>query len=349
MTTLRDLGLTVGTLRPGPGNRITDVPGVTVGHATLADGPIQTGVTVIRPHPGDLFREKLPAAVHVFNGFGKSVGLVQMEELGQIETPIALTNTFAVGTASTALIRHAVAANPAIGRETSTINPVVLECNDGFLNDLHAFAVREEHVAAALAAAAPDFAQGAVGAGRGMSCFGLKGGIGSASRQVDLAGGVTLGALVLANFGARDDLVVAGRPVGRALDGKAPAGTEAGSIIMVILTDAPLDPRQLGRLARRAGVGLARTGSFIGHGSGDIAVAVSTAERIAHDEARDRIPAERLAEHRLQPLFRAVAESVEEAILKALLAAETVTGRDGHRRRALLDLPAARAALGLKP
>jgi D-aminopeptidase len=328
----------IGTLPPGPRNAISDVPGVTVGHATLAAGATQTGVTAIRFHGGDHFRDKLPAASAVFNGFGKSVGLVQVDELGQIETPVALTNTFAVGTVATALIRRAIAENPEIGRRTSTVNPVVFECNDGHLNDIQALPVDEGHVAAALDGCAAGFARGAVGAGRGMTAFGFKGGIGSAARRLALDGrDFHLGALVLANFGRMADLTLAGAPVGRACAADPAAGTapERGSVIVVLATDVPLEHRQLARVARRAVVGLARVGSYLGHGSGDIALAVSTAEPIRHGERRDLVPRRALNEARIDALFRAAAESTEDAVLDALFAAETVTGRDGHRRDAL--------------
>lgn len=184
----RDLGLACGSLPPGKRNSIADVPGVAVGHATLIEADVRTGVTAVLPHDGDLFRDKPVAAAVVLNGFGKSVGLMQLNELGTLETPILLTNTFAVGVCATALIRRAIAADPEIGRQTSTVNPVVLECNDGYLNDIQAMAVTEAHADAAIAAAGEDFPTGAVGAGTGMSCFGLKGGIGSASRRVRWTG-----------------------------------------------------------------------------------------------------------------------------------------------------------------
>ena len=332
----------IGRLPSGHGNAITDVPGVTVGHCTLGDGAVQTGVTVVRPHGGDLFRKKVPAAATVFNGFGKSVGLLQIQELGVLETPIALTNTFAVGDIASAQIRAAVAANPEIGRALPTVNPLVFECNDGYLNDLQAFAVQERHYLQALQSASAAFAQGAVGAGRGMSCFELKGGIGSASRRV-VAGGraYVIGALVLANFGKLPDLVLAGDPLGQRLAQAADGGQSApeqGSIIIIVATDAPLDARQLRRLATRSGVGLARTGSVYGHGSGDLALAFSTAHTVAHrpDIAVGRFAC--LHENLLDPLFHAVADSVEQSIVNALFAAETIGGRDGHRRRALRDL-----------
>ncbi len=203
----RDLGLACGSLPPGQRNSIADVPGVLVGHATLIDGDVCTGVTAVLPHDGDLFQDRPLAAVQVLNGFGKSVGLVQVAELGTLETPVLLTNTFAVGTCANALIRRAVRDNPEIGRQTSTVNAVVLECNDGYLNDIQAMAVTEADAEAAIASAAEEFAAGAVGAGAGMSCFGLKGGIGSASRRIKLDGeAYHLGVLVLANFGRAGEL-----------------------------------------------------------------------------------------------------------------------------------------------
>ncbi|CAJ0781558.1 Beta-peptidyl aminopeptidase BapA [Ralstonia psammae] len=337
----------IGALPAGTRNSITDVAGVTVGHATLAGGAIQTGVTVVRPHAGDPFLDKVPAASVVLNGFGKSIGLVQVEELGVLETPIALSNTFAVGAMAQAQIRQAVAANPQIGRAWSTVNPLVFECNDGYLNDLQAFAVQDVHYDAAYAAAAETFEQGAVGAGRGMSSFGVKGGIGSASRVVTLADGTqrTVGVLVLSNFGVTENLTLAGRNVGaelaKALAAGRPAPTpepEKGSIIMLLATDAPLDARQLRRLALRAGAGLARTGSVFGHGSGDIALAFSTAYTVPHEGARAMPAVAMTHESHLDPLFQAAADSVEQAIVHALFRAAAVTGRDGNTRRALTEL-----------
>ncbi len=338
----------IGLLDAGPLDAITDVAGVTVGHATLDDGAVQTGVTVIHPHALDPYRNKVPAGAAVINGFGKSVGLVQLEELGQLETPIALTNTFSVPAVAQAQIRDCVRANPETGRALPTVNPLVLECNDGFLNDIQRMAVGDDHYRAACESARAQVPQGAVGAGRGMSSFQLKGGIGTASRRVPLAGGQrTVGALVLANYGLLPNFVWGGAAIGAtladALEAEAEAraaaaGPEKGSIIMVLATDAPLDARQLARLARRAAAGLARTGSVYGHGSGDIAVAFSTAYTLPH-LPEDAMPAVPLVhESLLDGLFQAAADSVEQAIVNALWHAETVTGRDGHRRQALRDL-----------
>ncbi|WP_375574790.1 DmpA family aminopeptidase [Paracidovorax oryzae] len=348
---VRDFAATVppriGLLDAGPLDAITDVAGVTVGHATLDDGPVQTGVTVIHPHAQDPYRHKVPAGAAVINGFGKSIGLVQLEELGQLETPVALTNTFSVGALAQAQIRDCVRANPETGRALPTVNPLVLECNDGYLNDIQRMAVGESHYRAACGGAGPQVAQGSVGAGRGMSSFQCKGGVGTASRRVPLhgRGTSTVGALVLANYGLLPNLVWGGAPIGAALAGAlhaeeqaAARAVEKGSIIMVLATDAPLDARQLRRLAWRAAAGLARTGSVYGHGSGDIALAFSTAYTLPH-LAQEPMPAVAMVhEGLLDGLFQAAADSVEQAIVHALWHAETVTGRDGHRRRALRDL-----------
>lgn len=338
----------VGILSSGPRDLISDVPGVRVGHATLADGAIQTGVTVILPHDRDEFLFKVPAAVSVINGFGKSVGLVQVQELGVLETPIALTNTFSVGSVAQAQIRQAISRNPAIGREWATVNPLVLECNDGYLNDIQAMAVTGQDYFQAHRSVAEDFAQGCVGAGRGMSCFALKGGIGSASRIIAAAEGRswTLGALVLANFGRLPNLTVKGRAVGRRIlaasrlaeKEAACSETEKGSIIVVLATDAPLDARQLGRVARRAAAGLARMGSVYGHGSGDIVLGFTTAYQLPQ-QAEAGMPEIRLLhESLIDPLFEAAAEATEQAIVHALWSADSLQGRDGHRRPALTEV-----------
>ncbi|SEK49965.1 L-aminopeptidase DmpA. Serine peptidase. MEROPS family S58 [Variovorax sp. YR750] len=355
----------IGNLLQGERNAITDVAGVTVGHRTLADGPVQTGVTVIRPHAGDPFQDKVPAAAVVLNGFGKSVGLLQVEELGVLETPIALTNTFSVGTVAAAQIRRCVADNPETGRTLPTVNPLVFECNDGFLNDIQRMAVSEADYLQALADAGADFEQGSVGAGRGMSSFQLKGGIGSASRRVSArndgtSGGLggsknvgtgglhTVGALVLANYGRQPQLLLAGHAVGERLaalqaERSLPAVNEAekGSIIIVLATDAPLDARQLRRLALRAGAGLARTGSVFGHGSGDIVLAFSTAYTVPGSVDRPMPAVAMLHDGLLDGLFQAAADSTEQAIIHALWRATPVIGRDGNHRAALGDvLPA---------
>jgi D-aminopeptidase len=334
MNRARDHGLACGRLPPGQLNLISDVPGVTVGHTTLVNGDIRTGITAIRPHAGDVFRDRPVAAAYVLNGFSKSIGLMQVEELGQIETPILLTNTLSVGTCGTALIRRAIAENPRIGRQTSTVNPVVCECNDGYLNDIQALAVTEAHALAALDAISAEFDVGAVGAGTGMSCFGFKGGIGSASRQLTLDGETFhLGTLVLANFGRAGDLTL---PDGRRV---APpdlaTSAERGSVIVIVATDVPLEHRQLQRVIRRAGAGLARVGSFYGHGSGDVFLGFTTANRTPHDAPSDLRAMRAIAESRIDLLFEAVAEATQESVLDALAASPDTTGRAGNRRYGL--------------
>jgi D-aminopeptidase len=319
----------------GPKNSLTDVPGVRVGHVTLiaGEGPaaVRTGVTAIVPDPA-VFARKLAAGVHVINGFGKMTGLAQVAELGRLETPIALTNTLSVWPVADAVVSYVLARHP----DARSVNPVVGECNDGYLNDIRGRHVRSEHALAALVGASDaPVAEGAVGAGTGMVCYGWKGGIGSASRTwaAEPLGGrsVTLGALVLANFGRRQELRVGGCPVGRLLPAEPPppppAVGDGGSVVVVLATDAPLTSRQLARVARRAAAGLARTGSVYAHGSGDFALAFSTAAAYPPFLADEG--------ELLNPFFAAAADAVEEAVLRALFAAETMVGRDGHRVLAL--------------
>ncbi|MRN44541.1 MULTISPECIES: P1 family peptidase [unclassified Brucella] len=331
----RDFGIVCGIMPTGERNAITDVPGVQVGHHTLRDGDINTGVTAIIPHGGNLYRRKVLAACDIINGFGKSTGLVQIEELGSLETPILLTNTFGVGTCANALIRDAIAANPDIGRATATVNPVVLECNDGPLNDIQAMAVTEEHARLALRSAQENVPQGNVGAGTGMTCFGFKGGIGTSSRRFEFDGKLHhLGILVLTNFGRAGDLVL---PDGRRPSPKAEAQPEKGSVILVLATDVALEHRQLKRVTRRCGAGLARLGAFWGHGSGDIAIGFTTGVTFDHDEPNDFIPMMILNENRIDTLFRAAAEATEEAVLNSMCQAQAMRGRAGNRRRSLAD------------
>lgn len=333
--TARDFGIVCGIMHPGADNTITDVPGVLVGHHTLIDGDINTGVTAICPHGGNLYRQKVLGACDVINGFGKSIGLMQVDELGNIETPIMLTNTFGVGTCANALIREAIKANPDIGRTTATVNPVVLECNDGPFNDIQAMAITQEHARLALQNAKSSFAQGNVGAGTGMTCFGFKGGIGSASRRFQLDhADYHLGIIALTNFGRSGDLIL---PDGRRPSAKTMTQPEKGSVILVLATDVPLEHRQLKRISKRAGAGLARLGAFWGNGSGDITVAFSTAVNVDHDEASDLVAVHTLNENRIDILFRAAAEATQEAVLNSMCAAETFVGCDGNRRISLSE------------
>ncbi len=338
----------IGTLASGARDTIADVGDVAAGHFTLSRGDVQTGVTVIRPHAGNPFVDKVPAAAVVINGFGKSVGLTQINELGTLETPVALTNTLSVGIVAQAMVRQAIAENPEIGRATGTVNPAVFECSDGYLNDIQALAIEEMHYREAYTATAKTFAQGAVGAGRGMSCFGLKGGIGSASRLTidDRHPGWTVGALVLANFGRLPQLILKGVPLGHQVNERLEQReardthlSDKGSIIIVVATDAPLDHRQLRRLATRAGAGLARTGSNYGHGSGDIVLAFSTAYTVPHTApSPPLLKMALLAETAIDPLFDAAAEATEQAIVHALFRTQTLAGFAGHVRYALPEL-----------
>lgn len=330
----------------GPRDLITDVPGVLVGQTTLHDSQraVHTGVTAVLPHGGNLFREKVVAGAAVINGFGKSVGLVQAEELGTLETPIVLTNTFAVGTALNALIRLAMDENPEIGVTTGTVNGLVAECNDGELSDIRGLYVTQEDVLHAINRAGTVFDEGAVGAGSGMICMGLKGGIGSASRVVPMDGKVyTVGALVMTNFGMDGNLVIGGRHIGQEiLDGlrvrkEAGAEREKGSVIIVLGTDVPMSARQLKRVARRSAAALGRVGSFLGNGSGDIAIAFSTGNRISHFSDRAVLDIRVLHDESLDPIFEASVEAAEEAVLSSLWHAETVTGIRGKQVLSLRD------------
>ena len=337
MKTARELGLIPqGRLEPGPGNAITDVAGVSVGHRSLRGEGLFTGVTAILPHAGDVFRVKPRAAVEVINGFGKSAGLMQVAELGTIETPILLTNTFGVAACTEALVRRAIAANPEIGRRTSTVNALVCECNDGSISDIQALAVRPADAEAALdAARTGPVEQGAVGAGSGMTAFGFKAGIGTASRRMRIGKrDFTLGTLVLANFGAAGDLVL---PDGRRPDPRAPADPERGSVIVVMATDLPLADRQLQRVARRAGAGIARLGAFWGHGSGDVALCFTTADPVDHEPAAPFATQVRLADGHIDIAFRAAAETTQEAVLNALCMASAMPARNGRIYPCLAD------------
>ena len=338
-TRIRDLGVTVGNMPTGRLNKITDVPGVTVGHATIDTDRQKTGVTVILPAEGNLFTHPLTAACHVINGFGKTAGLMQVQELGYLETPIALTGTLNVGKIHDALVSYTIEQCAAEGRSCRSVNPVVGETNDGTLCCNHDRPADKTHLDAAVAAACRDFAEGDVGAGKGTVCFGLKGGIGSASRIMEIGERTfTLGVLVQTNFGCVENLRVDGLPVGRAVvecireeaEAKAKAMTgqdDIGSIMMVVGTDLPVSELQLSRILRRATVGLSRTGSFVGHGSGDVVIGFTTANRRGGDEAIRTV--EMVSNGRLETAFNAVAECVEEAIYNSMIAADTVTGFNG--------------------
>lgn len=377
----REWGLVTGILPPGRLNAITDVAGVAVGHTTLwwgegslveGVGPVRTGVTVVLPHTGNLYLEKVPAAQFTFNGYGKATGLAQIEETGTLESPIALTSTLNVPRVADALTAIALEQNPGIGRDLGSFNPVVAEIHDGFLNDARGRHVQEVHVRQAIASASTGpVEEGCVGVGTGAMAFGWKGGVGTASRVLPRRyGGWTVGSLVVTNF--HGVLTIQGRAVGPLL-GHVPLGLEeaelashqstthpaearepheGGSVIVVLATDAPLLHRNLHRLARRAVVGLARTGFFGTHTSGDFVIAFSTALRIPHaarlpGDASQPLTLTNLSEVRneaMSALFLAAAEATEEAVLNALFKATTMVGRDWHRAEAL-DLEALRASL----
>ena len=323
----------------GERDLITDVPGVKVGHVTLKEGDIHTGVTAVLPHGGNCFQDKVMAGVSVINGFGKSVGLIQIQELGTIETPILLTNTLSVGTACEALTRYMLEGNPDIGVTTGTVNCVVTECNDGRLNDIRGLHVRPEHVREALANAGEDFEEGAVGGGTGMVCLGLKGGIGSASRRVEVDGQTyTVGALVMSNFGAPGNLIIGGKHYDTNL-GRDERKDE-GSIIMLLATDIPLNERQLSRLAKRSMVALGRVGSYCGNGSGDIAIAFTTANRLPHYSEKNILETRMFYDENIDRVFVAGVEAVEEAIISSLYHAETTTGVRGNCYLGLRDFVA---------
>jgi D-aminopeptidase len=329
---VRERGIIVGQLQAGTKNCITDVADVMVGHVTL-DYPLNksggeyacTGVTAILPHTGNMFKEKVTAASYVINGFGKTTGLVQLNELGVIESPIMLTNTFAVPAVIQGVLEYMLAENQEIGDTTGTINIVVGECNDSYLNSIRHFPVRPEHAIEAVKNASDHQAlEGAVGAGKGMICFGYKGGIGSSSRIVDE---YTVGCLALTNFGKKEELQRY-----RFLEGEGLSETSDGSIIMVLATDAPLSDRQLLRLAKRSGIGLGRTGSHFSHGSGDIVIAFTTAHKIAHFSDEKIEPRFQLREDHpiMNQLFMAAAEAAEEAILNSASQAIITKGREGR-------------------
>ena len=352
MTRVADLGIKIGTLPIGQTASIVDVPGVGVGHATVwrdeppppdGRGVARTGVTVIDVG-GDLFRSPVPAGGAVLNGAGECTGFITVGEWGLVETPIFLTSTMQVGRVYDAACELLMAEDSAIGRD-EVIIPVVAECDDSFLSESRRMQVSKDDVRSALEAAragagGPAPAEGAVGSGTGMSCLGFKGGIGSSSRLTP--SGHVVGVLVMTNFGEQDRLTVDGVPIGRMLpSAEDPAGwpPPAGSCITMVITDAPLDSAASARLARRAGLGLARTGSTGNHGSGEIFLAVATGRRAARGTA----PAgpDLMSGSDLNPFFAAVVDATEEAVLNSMLAAPTVVGRDGNYSR---GLPADRVA-----
>ena len=326
-----DLGIHIGHLCHGPQNSITDVEGVHVGHSTIitgegrlipGEGPIRTGVTVVLPHTNNLYRKKIPAACHVLNGFGKSIGLSQISELGHIESPIALTSTLNVWNVADALVEHLSDLNNGV----QSFNPIVLESNDRFLNDAIGRHVKKQHVNDAISSAStPNIQEGNIGAGTGMTGFGWKSGIGTSSRICEsLHGDYTVGVLVLCNMGDPRDLRIDGMQIGRYLMPPGVNDESGGSISFVVATDAPVTARQLNRMAKRAHLGLARAGGVVSHGSGTTTLAFSnSSDKPQIDDAH------------LTVLFRGVVESAEEAIINSLLGSETLSGRDGNVRHSI--------------
>ena len=338
---VRELGIAPGILPPGEWNAIRDVRGVKVGHVTLIEGDdVRTGVTAILPHDRNIFQEKVPAGIVVGNGFGKLMGSTQVEELGEIETPILLTNTLAVPRAAEAVIDWTLAQEG--NQAVQSVNPVVGETNDGTLNNIRRMSVTKEDVLQAMeAASSGPVTEGCVGAGTGTVCFGWKGGIGTSSRILSQnLGGYTLGALVQTNFGGV--LQIDGIPVGKkrgrySLRSELDRSSEDGSIMIVLATDAPLSDRNLKRLARRGLAGLARTGASMTNGSGDYAIAFSTAEEVRRTpERRSQVWAyPEVPNDLISPLFQAAIEATEEAIYNSLCMAETMTGYRGVKVAAL--------------
>jgi len=350
---LRDLGITIGTQSPGHYNAITDVPGVRVGHTTIVrgdgplrvgGGPVRTGVTAIHPHEGAVFPQMVPAAIAVLNGAGEITGRSQVDEYGLIETPILITNTLSVGAVHQGCVEWLTAREPSL-RTRDFVIPVVAETFDGFLNDVAGQHVTRAEVFAALdGATGGPVAEGNVGGGTGMMLFRFKGGIGTSSRMVSLGGrDYTVGVLVQGNFGRREDLLVDGVPIGLAITDLMPEyGTPLterrdGSVIVVIATDAPLNDRQLGRLCRRGMLGLGRVGATATHSSGDLLIAFSNApeNRVSRFETKTLLSHTFINDTQIDGLFQATIEATAEAVLNALVAAETMVGRDGNTAHAL--------------
>ena len=331
----RDLGIRIGVMSPGHFNAITDVPGVKVGQVTLIKGDsIRTGITAILPHGDNLFQQKVPAAIYVGNGFGKLAGTTQVQELGNLESPVVLTNTLNVATAIEAVVEYTL--NQRGNEPVQSVNAVVGETNDGYLNDIRGRHVKKEDVLKAITTATTGkVEEGAIGAGTGTVCFGFKGGIGTSSRKLPAKlGGYTVGVLVQTNFGGV--LTIDGVPVGEEFNkyylSDQLNNPVDGSCMIVVATDAPLDSRNLERLAKRAFMGLAKTGGIASNGSGDYVISFSTDSmvRISHQSASSKQPGSFLRNDDLSPLFMAAIEATEEAIINSLLAAKTTKGIGGR-------------------
>ena len=331
----------IGSIETGTKNNICDVPGVLVGHTTIIDGVNKTGVTAILPHSGNLFENKVVAGSYVFNGFGKSIGLMQLDELGTIETPIILSNALSASKTANSLITYMLKDNPEIGVTTSTVNPLVLECNDGTINQTQNRVITDEDVFNAINNANNDFEQGAVGAGTGMRCQGFKSGIGSSSRIIKIKDKeYVLGVLVNSNFGRSNgkDLIFKGRSLGPLIkDYNLEMEKDKGSIIVVIATNAPLDNRQLKRIAARAIIGIGKTGSYGGNGSGDVFVAFSTTNNVKHYNEKVEEQVLRISDNFIDAFFDAMIDATEESILNSLLYAKGTTSYNGKYFKSLME------------
>lgn len=329
---IREHGFKIGKGTPGKNNLITDVPGVKVGHCTVEENGHKTGVTAIIPCDGIVFTKKPVAATYSLNGFGKTMGTIQIEELGVIETPILLTNTLNVGKAADALVEYTIDQMSKINTPVLSVNPVIGETNDSRINSIMDRAVTTSHVMSALSSADTYFEQGAVGAGRGTVCFGLKGGIGSSSRILHFAGkDYTLGVLVQSNFGVTSDFTLCGQPLGEKISEiiNSEITVDKGSIMIILATDIPLSSRQLKRVCKRASVGLIRTGSFMGHGSGDIFIGFTNGNYMPDSNNDSFQTIQCFPENQINQVFRIAAEAVEEAILNSMCYANADVGLDG--------------------
>lgn len=335
---MNEKSLPIGSLPKGAFNKISDVPGVLVGHATIDTDQHKTGVTVVLPPGKNPFSNKLVAASFVLNGFGKTHGLVQIDELGSIETPIGLTNTLNIGLVHDALVEYMINICNKDGIHLTSVNPIVCECNDASLNNIQDRAVTKEHVFKAIETACVDFDEGDVGCGKGTTCHGLKGGVGSSSRVITIGGhDYTIGVLAQTNHGSMRDLRLNGEAVGeRVFESLQDNKPDKGSCIMIVATDLPVSDRQLKRIIKRCAIGLVRPGSYLGHGSGDIFIGFSTANRISTD-APDISNVTLLKESKIDLAFRACAEASEEAVIKSMLNADTVTGYSGNTRISLSE------------
>ncbi|MBE6081192.1 P1 family peptidase [Sporanaerobacter sp. PP17-6a] len=339
-TRIEDYDIKIGKMVKGRLNKITDVEGVKVGHCTIDTQEDKTGVTVILPHGENIFKNKLIAAAHVFNGFGKTTGLIQIDELGTLETPIALTNTLNVGIVYDSIVEYVINECEKDNIKAESINPIICECNDSGLSNIKNRAVRKEHVLKAIESACEDFEEGDVGAGKGTSCHQLKGGIGSASRIIDLSGGkYTVGVLVQSNYGLLNDFTINGNNVGKKIlhKMKVEEKKDKGSIIMIVATDLPVSSRQLKRICKRTSIGLAKLGSYMGNGSGEIVIGFSTANIINSDERDDIFNIKMIKEGKIDLAFRAAAEACEEAVLNSMITAHSVRGYKGNIRRSLKE------------